>query len=376
MKTHKEKILVVDDAPHNLRLLVSLLSQAYEVIVASDGVVALETAVEQLPDLILLDVMMPDVNGFEVCTQLKANAKTSHIPVIFLTVFDKLSDKMTAFNAGGVDYITKPFQTREVLARVETHLTIRRLQKRLEAQVAELDAFAHTVAHDLKSPLWLMTGFAEALLTDFADEMPEGMAGYLESINRAGQTGVKIVEELLLLASVQKKEVELTAVAMPTILHQAIDRFHQLFPDHQPTIVQQDEWPEVLGYAPWLEEVWVNYLTNAVKYGGTPPQISCGMTRLEGDKIKFWVQDNGSGISEADQKNLFTEFSQLQPTRRQGHGLGLSIVQRIIRRLEGEVGVESQANEGSCFFFILPLAKLAQDVLKVDEPTEEVNNID
>lgn len=363
MSTDKEKILVFDDTPHNLRSLVSFLAQAYDVLVAPDGTTALTIAAEQLPDLILLDVMMTDLNGYEVCRRLKASEQTQAIPVIFLTASDKLSDKIAAFNVGGVDYVIKPFQTREVLARVETHLTIRRLQKRLEAQVAELDAFAHTVAHDLKSPLWSITGFSEMLLEDYAETMPAGMDTSLQSIKRAGHTGIKIVEELLLLASLHKQKVQLTAVNMTAVVHQAMDRLWQLLPNHQPISLQPDIWPLVWGYEPWLEEVWVNYLTNAIKYGGVSAQIRCGMTLLETGRVKFWVQDNGPGISAADQRHLFTEFGQLQPVRRQGHGLGLSIVQRIIHRLDGEVGVESQLEFGSCFFFILPLVPSTQDIL-------------
>ena len=358
MNAHKEKILVVDDAPHNLRLLVSLLSQAYEVIVASDGATALTIAQEQLPDLILLDVMMPEMNGFEVCTQLKSDSLTSDIPVIFLTVFDKLSDKMTAFNAGGVDYVTKPFQTKEVLARVETHITLRRLQRNLEAQIKELDAFAHTVAHDLKSPLWHVTGFASMLLTEYAGLMPEGMEPYVQSINQAGQTGVKIVEELLLLASLRKQEITLTPVNMPAVVNRAIERLNMTATGHQLIIIDAETWPVVLGYEPWLEEAWFNYLNNAVKYSGPSTEIRCGATLVDDDRAKFWVQDEGPGITAADQQKLFTEFEQLEPTQHpKGHGLGLSIVQRIIHRLAGETGVESQLGEGSCFFFILPLAK-------------------
>lgn len=356
MKDHKEKILVVDDAPDNLRLLMSLLSQAYDVVEAEDGETALVVASEQSPDLILLDVMMPDIDGFEVCRQLKANEKTRDIPVIFLTVFDKLSDKLAAFKAGGVDYVTKPFQTQEVLIRVETHLTIHRLRTRLEAQIAELDAFAHTVAHDLKSPLWLMTGFAEMLLADFGAVMPAEMQGYVESIERTGKTGIRIVEELLLLASVERQDVKVTAVDMQPIITSALDRLQMMVQEYKPTILQPESWPSARGYAPWLEEVWVNYFSNALKYGGQPPLIECGATLLDETRVKFWVQDNGPGIASEDQKKLFAEFRKLETTRHEGHGLGLSIVQRIVHELGGEVGVESQLDHGSCFYFVLPAA--------------------
>jgi signal transduction histidine kinase len=354
MKDHKEKILVVDDAPDNLRMLMSLLSQAYEIVEAENGKAALTMAREQLPDLILLDVMMPDINGFEVCKQLKADDQTRHIPVIFLTVHDKLSDKMTAFKAGGVDYVTKPFHTQEVLMRVETHLTIHRLRTRLETQIAELDAFAHTVAHDLKSPLWLMTGFAEMLLADFGNVMPEGMREYVESIERTGKKGIRIVEEILLLASVERQDVKITAVDMQPVVTSALERLQMMLQEYGPTIIQPENWPSARGYAPWLEEVWVNYFSNALKYGGRPPLVECGATLLDGNRVKFWVQDNGVGIAPEDQRKLFAEFRKLETARNEGHGLGLSIVQRIIHQLGGEVGVESQIGQGSCFYFVLP----------------------
>lgn len=356
MKDRKEKILVVDDAPDNLRLLVSLLSQAYDVVEAEDGETALLMAREEAPDLILLDVMMPDIDGFEVCERLKADERTRDIPVIFLTVYDKLSDKMTAFNAGGVDYVTKPFHTQEVLMRVETHLTIHRLRTRLETQIEELDAFAHTVAHDLKSPLWLMTGFAEMLLEDFGKLMSKEMKGYVESIERTGKTGIRIVEELLLLASVERQDVKITAVDMQPIVNSALERLQMMFQEYEPTIVHPDTWPSARGYAPWLEEVWVNYFSNALKYGGQPPRIVCGATELEGNRVKFWVQDNGPGIALEDQTKLFAEFRKLETNRHDGHGLGLSIVQRIVQQLDGKVGVESQLGEGSRFYFVLPSA--------------------
>lgn len=356
MKDRKNKILVVDDAPDNLRMLMSLLSQTYEVVEAENGQTALTLASEESPDLILLDVMMPDLDGFEVCKRLKANDQTRDIPVIFLTVHDKLSDKMTAFKAGGVDYMTKPFHTQEVLMRVETHLTIHRLRTRLEAQIAELDAFAHTVAHDLKSPLWLMTGFAEMLLADFADRMPEGMKGYVESIERTGKKGIRIVEELLLLASVERQDVKITAVDMQPVVNSALDRLQLMLQEYEPTIIQPEDWPSARGYAPWLEEVWVNYFSNALKYGGRPPRVECGATKLDENRVKFWVQDDGAGIAPEDQRKLFTEFRKLETARNEGHGLGLSIVQRIIHQLGGEVGLESRVGQGSCFYFVLPAA--------------------
>ncbi len=355
MDRPKDKILVVDDAADNLRLLMNMLSVQYDVQLAANGEEALLAVETQPPDLILLDVMMPDMDGFTVCKKLKASQKTQHIPIIFLTVLDNLVGKIEAFAAGGVDYITKPFQVKEVLARVETHLTIAHLQKRLEMQIAELDAFAHTVAHDLKSPLWLITSFAEILLTEFAGEMSAEMQELVQNIEESGHKGIRIIEALLLLASVQRQEVPLTPVDMVAVVNRAIERLQQHFPQTRPQILLPDEWPQVVGYEPWLEEVWVNYLSNAFKYSGDSPQISCGMTLMSDNRVKFWVQDNGPGISLVDQEKLFTEFNQLEPARQKGYGLGLSIVHRIVSRLGGEVGIESQLGQGSQFYFILPV---------------------
>ena len=168
-KTKQGNILVVDDTPNNLHLLMDILTRkGYEVRPAPNGERALSAARSQPPDLILLDIMMPGMSGYDVCRKLKANRATRDIPVIFLSALDDLLNKMEAFAVGGVDYVTKPFQSKEVLARVETHLKIRRLQVQLEAQVAELNAFAHTVAHDLKSPLAIVKGLYRSTHAGFA----------------------------------------------------------------------------------------------------------------------------------------------------------------------------------------------------------------
>jgi DNA-binding response OmpR family regulator len=209
-------ILIVDDTPANLSLLARVLSQrGYKVRVAGDGRHALESARANPPDLILLDIMMPDMDGYQVCAQLKAAEATRDIPVIFLSALDVATDKVKAFGTGGVDYITKPFSPEEVLARVQTHLALRDLQRQLEQKVvdlqarnAELDAFAHTVAHDLKNPLASVVGFAELLAEQEA--MPEQeQRACAQSIARSARKMDTIIEGLLLLAGVRQQEVDL-----------------------------------------------------------------------------------------------------------------------------------------------------------------------
>ena len=152
--TEQATLLIVDDVPENIRVLYEFLTaHSFKVLVAEDGENALEKAIYANPNLILLNIIMPGMDGFETCYHLKNNEKTKDIPVIFMTALSDTDDKVRGFKMGAVDYVTKPFQQEEILARINTHLTIRRLQKELQHQNAELDAFGHTVAHDLKSPL-------------------------------------------------------------------------------------------------------------------------------------------------------------------------------------------------------------------------------
>jgi two-component system sensor histidine kinase/response regulator len=377
-------ILIVDDTPFNLRFLSDILSrEGYVTYTASDGEQVLQLA-QTLPlDLVLLDIMMPGLSGYEVCSELKANEKTRDIPVIFLSALNQELDKVQAFAVGGVDYITKPFQVKEVLARIETHLTLRRLQKsmeeknislqqeiaerklaeealqrqaaELEARNAELDAFAHTVAHDLKTPLTAVVGFSDLLQKRYAQMSVEKLGETLAIIAQNGRRMANIINEMLLLASVrQMSEVPITALNMESIVNNARERLVDMLKEHAVQINSPEGWPTAYGYGPWIEEVWVNYLSNAVKYGGTPPHITVGATPQPPAMVRFWVCDNGNGLAEEEQTHLFTMFTRLGQTSVEGHGLGLSIVQRIVTRLNGEVGVESIAGQGSTFYFTLP----------------------
>ncbi len=359
----RESVLIVDDTPANLRLLTQMLTmQGYKVRPVTEGVQALAAATATPPDLILLDIMMPHMNGYEVCERLKADARTRDIPIIFLSALGDTQDKIKAFTMGGVDYITKPFQAQEVLARVKTHLAMRRLQKDLQQQVAELQAFAHTVAHDLKNPLAMCVGYAEVLQDKTIALSDEERHEYIRLISQSGRKMSNIIDELLLLASVRDEDIEMQYLDMMPIIEAAQARLVNLIDQYRAKVVLPDPswaWPQALGYGPWVEEVWVNYLSNAIKYGGRPPRVECGAkTQLDGF-VRFWVRDNGKGLGQEQQRKLFAPFERLrtqgaeQQIRAQGHGLGLSIVRRIVEKLGGQVGVKSQPGEGSVFWFTL-----------------------
>jgi two-component system sensor histidine kinase/response regulator len=368
-------ILIVDDIPENISTLFHFLdANHFEVLVARDGESALELIEYERPNLILLDVMMPGISGFETCKRLKTNQKTQEIPIIFMTALSDTVDKVKGFKLGAVDYVTKPIQQEEILARINTHLTICNLQQQLKAKNAELaaknaeletknaelaaknaelDAFSHTVAHDLKNPLGYLVSISDFLREEYFEKLDTLGRQSLQHIFNSSKKMIEIVNALLQLTSVSKQDVELTPLNMDDIISRAQERLISLIKQSQGEIITQKEWPVVLGYAPWVEEIWVNYLSNGLKYSGQPPRLKLGATK-SGDVIRFWVRDNGPGLSQEAIAKLFTPFTRLhKATVEEGHGLGLSIVQRIVKKLGGEVGVESQLGVGSVFYFTL-----------------------
>lgn len=227
----------------------------------------------------------------------------------------------------------------------------------LSEQNAELTAFAHTVAHDLKNPLGQVIGYSDLLEAEDVSFSVEQKKELLRFIQRAGRKMNTIIEELLLLASIRQEEVQVEPLSMFDIINEAVFRLSASIAERGAVLEVSEKWPFALGYLPWVEEVWVNYLSNALKYGGSPPHITLGATEREDGMIAFWVSDNGAGLSEEQKKQLFKPFTRLDRDRATGHGLGLSIVHRIVTKLGGQVYVESELGHGSTFGFTLPAVK-------------------
>ncbi|MEE8392335.1 MAG: GAF domain-containing sensor histidine kinase, partial [Anaerolineae bacterium] len=230
--------------------------------------------------------------------------------------------------------------------------------EQLQAHNEELDAFAHTVAHDLKTPVTSIVGYATMLEATHTQLSEEDLCACLHRITQGTNKMSRIIDELLLLAGVRKKKVEIKPLDMASIVAEAMERLASTIEENQAEVVLPETWPLVLGYGPWLEEVWANYISNAIKYGGQPPRVELGAT-VQSDGVaprtaSFWVRDNGSGLTPEDQAQLFVPFTQLDQIRVEGHGLGLSIVRRIVEKLGGQVGVESEVGRGSVFSFTLP----------------------
>jgi len=230
-----------------------------------------------------------------------------------------------------------------------------------ERLITELDTFAHTVAHDLKTPVAVLVSYGLYLLDEYAHMSEAEIREHLNTIVQAGQEVSGIIDALLLLASVDRMEqIPIGPLDMATIVAEVQKRLATLIRQENAQISGPETWPVALGYAPWIEEVWVNYLSNAIKYGGRPPVVTLGATIQPDGLVCYWVRDNGHGLTAEDQQRLFTEFTRFHRGPVEGYGLGLSIVRHIVEKLGGQVGVESTIGSGSVFSFTLPKAPGAE----------------
>jgi two-component system, sensor histidine kinase and response regulator len=363
----EQTIQIVDDVPENISTLYAFLSkQGFKVLVAPDGESALELAVLNPPDLILLDVMMPGIDGFETCASLKGNQATRDIPVIFMTALSDTVDKVKGFSLGAVDYVTKPIQQEEVLSRIRAHLTIRDLRRELESRNAELeaknqelrlmnedlDAFSRAVAHDLRSPLGVIKGSA-SLVRQFVDQgATEKVGQFVDYISVTSDRMLDTIEGLMTLAGVAHRTPSIAPLHLERMIDGVLVMLKEKIAASGAEVKVAQGWPPISGDRRLVEVVLANYLGNAIKYGGVPPRIEVGHDGRNG-KLRLWVRDNGPGLSPEEQAKLFTPFTRLRKVDAEGYGVGLSIVERVAARLGEEAGVESAPGQGCLFYFTL-----------------------
>jgi two-component system sensor histidine kinase/response regulator len=387
-KTKPIRILYMEDNPGLARLFQRRLRRAgYTVDIARDGEEGLAMYAERFYDVVAMDQAMPIHSGLEVIRILASQGPLP--PTIMVTGTGSEQIAVEAMKLGASDYVVKDVdggyldllpaviervlqQQRWLEEKRQAEEALRKYAAELEARNEELDGFAHTVAHDLKGPLSHMVGFARVLAEDYAALSEDELHQYLQTIAQSGQKMSNIIDELLLLASVRKiGDVEMVPLDMDGIVTDVLARLNYMVEESQAEIALPQSWPVGIGYGPWVEEVWVNYLSNAIKYGGQPPRVELGFSlpdlALAGSGataqdplsetrwVRFWVRDNGAGLTPDEQGRLFTLFTRLEQTRVKGHGLGLSIARRIVDKLGGEVGVESKIGEGSTFWFTLPI---------------------
>ncbi len=376
--TNQQTVLVVDDTPENIAVLSSVLRGRYKTRVAVSGARALEIASspETRPDLILLDIRMPDMDGYEVCRRLKESEDLRDIPVIFLSALNETVDKVKAFSVGGIDYVTKPFHAEEVQARVETHLKVRRLQVELEAQNNTLqeyneelsqlhalkDEFLQIASHDLKNPLTCILGFAFIIdsLTKPGTVMTEDTHALAGKIGDQCKVMQKIIEDFLDFQAMDagqikliREQIDLNALTRSVLERNADYAAKKTIIPH---LEQESSLPLVSADKSRLDQVLDNLVSNAIKFSPPGEHVTVCTRKSEGG-VLVEVRDSGPGLTDEDMKKLFVKYAKLSnlPTGgEKSSGLGLAICKKIIEMHGGKVGARNNTENGAAFWFELP----------------------
>jgi signal transduction histidine kinase len=376
---HKESILIVDDTSDNLRFLsTTLTKEGYEVLTAINGSVALIGARTALPDLILLDIKMPGIDGYEVCQKLKADAQTQEIPVIFLSVLDEALDKVKAFAVGAVDYITKPFQVEEVLARVKNQLALRSLQKKLTEQNSQLrhleaelrlalekekelsqlrSEFMSLISHEFRTPLTTILS-SDQLLQRYGKRLSEEkQQNHHERIQNAVGYMTQLLEDVLLVGTAEagKLKFEPTLIDVVAFCGDLVETLQMNTTQHKLIFVSDSEELYAQMDKKLLGHIFTNLLSNAIKFSPKGGTVQFDLVSSSGSVI-LRIQDNGIGIPAKDLPQLFESFSRASNVDCiQGTGLGLTIVKKSVDLHGGQIAVESEVRLGTTFTVTLPL---------------------
>uniref|UniRef100_A0A832M5M4 histidine kinase n=1 Tax=Oscillatoriales cyanobacterium SpSt-402 TaxID=2282168 RepID=A0A832M5M4_9CYAN len=357
-----DDILIVDDTPDNLRVLSSILTnRGFKVRKSLDGHGAITSAKATPPSIILLDIRLPEIDGYEICQILKADPNTSHIPVIFISALDDILDKLKAFKSGGIDYITKPFQEAEVLVRVETQLRLQKLQHQLiqrNDELArfnrELEQFAYVVSHDLQQPLQTMTGFAQLLILKHQNNLDETSYEYLRGILESGHRAQQLIQDLLGYAQIEHQTQKFESVDCNVVMAKVLNNLQTIISEKKVDLTCE-ALPTVVGNETQLIQLLQNLISNAIKFVRPllSPQVRITATQQNREWL-FEVRDNGIGIDSENLTCIFEVFQRLHTdSEYPGTGIGLAICKKIVDLHRGRIWVESQLGAGSTFYFTL-----------------------
>ncbi|EIJ42329.1 signal transduction histidine kinase [Beggiatoa alba B18LD] len=367
----KATLLIADDTPANIHVLFEFLqaTNKFNILVAEDGESVLESVQETKPDLILLDIMMPKMDGFETCYHLKNNPETADIPVIFISALSDIFDKVHGFSLGAVDYITKPFQQEEVLARIHTHITIQQLREKLAVQNERLiylnqekNELLGIAAHDLKNPLFAIQTLVEKLRGDFHKLPTEKILSYLDIINFSTRQMFDIIKNLLDVNAIESGQhlVNLSVIDILPLVKKVIDNYQERADIKQLTVIlsapAQYYW--VIADEKALNQVLDNLLSNAIKYSPLGKQVVVRLFHQD-KSVHCEIEDQGQGLDEEDKKALFRKFSRLKPRptgQETSNGLGLFIVKKLTELMNGQVTCQSTVGVGSIFALVFAAA--------------------
>jgi len=360
----KSTLLVVDDVAENLDLLVYALGSAYTVRVATDGRSALRSAEDVAPDLIVLDIMMPEMDGYEVCRLLKKNKNLREIPVIFVTGLHEATEKVKGFSVGGVDYLAKPFDISEIRARVATHLKLshqrRELQNAYERirDIEKLRAdLTHMIVHDMRQPLSIILGNLEMAQMS---ALHKKTVHHIDSAISSTETLLKMVAIFLDVSKMEEGSIPLvlSSVDMWAMMSDILRELEPVQEGRNIILNPHSNVLEIMADADLIQRVVQNLIGNAIKFTDKENGIiAVDIEDMPNNKVRLSIKDNGIGVPLEYQGKIFDKFYQAA-ARKQGNGhssgLGLTFCKLAVEAHDGTIGLNSDMGEGSTFWFELP----------------------
>ena len=358
----KFRVLIVDDEEANRKLLGELVAMCgYDLQAARDGLEALERVKTFQPDIVLLDVIMPAMDGYEVCRRLKADPQTQGIPVVMITASADQDAKLKGLKAGANDFLNKPVDLSELVARVQNLLALKETVERVNRAKSD---FLANMSHELRTPLNAIIGFSEMLRDGFFGELNLKQAEYVNDILSSGCHLLSLINDILDLSKVEAGEMELqpSEVSLRSLLETGLTMVRQKALQHgiALSLEIEEESDTLVADERKVKQIIFNLLSNAVKF--TPDGGRVGVeAHREGEWAAVTVWDTGIGIAPEDQKRLFQAFQQIDGSlnrQYEGTGLGLALTKRLVELHGGDIRVVSAPGEGSCFTFTLPLQKV------------------
>lgn len=364
LATPVASVLVVDDTVMNLHLLSDLLGKhGYEVRAVTSGRQALQAVEHDPPDLILLDIAMPEMDGYEVCRQLRAMERSKDVPVIFLTALTDTADKIRAFDTGAVDYVTKPFQFEEVLARVRTHVALRRAQSALAASYDRLrvleqlrDDLVHMVVHDMRSPLTVLQTSLDLLQRPAATVSEEGRPDLLAALE-ATQILTRMANDLLDVSRLKEGRMPIERVEcdLTPIAHEVRSALQKLDLD-RPIDIETAGAVSVACDGALVRRVLENLVSNGIRHTPAGSRLRISLSRGHG-RVRVAVHDEGRGVPPEAREKIFEKFGTVEARHDRTYhsaGLGLAFCKLAVEAHGGKIGVDAGRPAGSTFWFELP----------------------
>jgi signal transduction histidine kinase len=360
-------ILIVDDNSQNLKLLGNILKENnYKVEFATNGLAALDWISKRQFDLILLDISMPDMDGFAVCTRIRSNSAMLHVPIIFLSAVTERESILKGFELGAQDYITKPFDSRELLVRIRTHLALKDTLEKLEtekehAQSADhlKSAFLATMSHELRTPLNSIIGFTGILLKEAPGSLNDEQKKQLGMVQNSARHLLSLINDVLDISKIEagQLKINLKQFNLPEVINKVVET-NKPFADKKKLNIAvsiKKDVNDIKSDSMRVQQILLNLVNNAIKFteAGTI-SIKCSSV---GNWIKIQITDTGLGIESEKIEQLFKPFIQIDTgltRKKEGTGLGLSICKKLAEMLNGKIEVESKYGSGSTFTLTLP----------------------